>query len=335
MVIKTSGTLSIANDIAGEFGGQTPHSISEYYRGGSLVPNTSQNLSIPSVINSSISFSDFYGTVSTFVYTIAESVQEINLRTYLIDKGWDGNDPVQLTLGANRYLWSDSTSVSAVTTGTFPNGLIFTNNGFIMGKGGNGGTPSSPNGRAGGTAISLSTACSIINNGYIGGGGGGGGAYFREYYSGGGGGAGGGNGGPNSRYGGGGTGLGGAIGSLGANGNGAVAELNGSGGSAGGGGGGYDQQNLSRDEVGGGGGGGRIFPGTRTDTKREGAGYGGGSNEVGGNVTSRGAGGGGGWGANGGSGNAGNGGNGGAAIRKNGFTLNLTGTTSRVYGSVV
>ena len=46
MALQTSGAISL-NDIAGEFGGSVPHSITEYYRGGGLVPNSSANNSIP------------------------------------------------------------------------------------------------------------------------------------------------------------------------------------------------------------------------------------------------------------------------------------------------
>lgn len=337
MVIASSGIIRMS-DIVAEFGGTSPHSLSEYYRGGGLVTDISQNSNIPTTVGSSISFSDFYGTVKLFIYDITENVQEINFRTYLLTKGWDGNAPVRLSLAAGNYLWSDSTAVPAVTTGTFPGGLIFTNNGFIMGKGGAGGDSSSLSGLPGGTAISLSVSCSIINNGYIGGGGGGGGSYVREYYSGGGGGAGGGNGGPDTRWpavdvAGEGSGLGGAVGASGSNGTGNEIAYNGSGGSAGGGGGGYNQRNFGRDYPAGGGGGGRIFPGTRTDAKGEGAGYGGGSNEVGGNNTGRGAGGGGGWGAAGGSSSYA-GGAGGRAIALNGFNATLGGNTTRIYGAV-
>jgi hypothetical protein len=38
-VLPSSGALSI-NDIAGVMGGTAPHSLSEYYRGGGLVPST-------------------------------------------------------------------------------------------------------------------------------------------------------------------------------------------------------------------------------------------------------------------------------------------------------
>ena len=62
MAVKSSGSLSLNTDIAGEFGGSTPHSLSEYKRGGSLVPNVTANNSIPTT-NSNIQFSDFYGAV--------------------------------------------------------------------------------------------------------------------------------------------------------------------------------------------------------------------------------------------------------------------------------
>jgi hypothetical protein len=120
MAIKTSGTLALEGDVVGEFGGARPHSLSEYYRGADLVSNVSQNSSIPTTVGSAISFSNFYGAVKLFIFNITEDVQEINFRTYLLARGWDGNAPVQLSLAADRYLWSDSTTVPAVTTGTFP-----------------------------------------------------------------------------------------------------------------------------------------------------------------------------------------------------------------------
>tara|TARA_B100001093_G_C26842053_1_gene1020998 strand:- start:1404 stop:2117 length:714 start_codon:yes stop_codon:yes gene_type:complete len=59
MPLQTSGAISLSN-IQSEFGGSNPISISEYIRGGSLVPNTAANSDIPTSL-SNISFSDFYG----------------------------------------------------------------------------------------------------------------------------------------------------------------------------------------------------------------------------------------------------------------------------------
>ena len=49
MPLQSSGAISL-NDIANEFGGSTPHSISEYYGAASGIPSSGQ-----------ISFSQFYG----------------------------------------------------------------------------------------------------------------------------------------------------------------------------------------------------------------------------------------------------------------------------------
>jgi|TARA_R110002049_G_scaffold74453_5_gene192010 hypothetical protein len=61
MTLPSSGALSLSA-IAGEFGGSTPHSINEYYRGGSNVLNNSNTASIPT--SGQIDFADFYGTSS-------------------------------------------------------------------------------------------------------------------------------------------------------------------------------------------------------------------------------------------------------------------------------
>ncbi len=58
MTIVASGTISI-NSLVGEYGGSTPHSMSEYYRGGSLVLNHSNNANVPT--SGTIQLDDFYG----------------------------------------------------------------------------------------------------------------------------------------------------------------------------------------------------------------------------------------------------------------------------------
>jgi hypothetical protein len=56
MALPASGQLSLSQ-IVGEFGGSVPHSLSEYYRNGGLVP--SGNTNVPT--SGRIDFSDFYG----------------------------------------------------------------------------------------------------------------------------------------------------------------------------------------------------------------------------------------------------------------------------------
>ena len=65
MAVPSSGAVSI-QDLVDEFGGSTPHSISEYYRGGSLVPNVSANNSVPT--SGTVALTNFYGAVdATFI----------------------------------------------------------------------------------------------------------------------------------------------------------------------------------------------------------------------------------------------------------------------------
>jgi hypothetical protein len=159
-----------------------------------------------------ISKADLRGKSATFTHTIAAHQLHLNLHSYLLGVGWDGASSVELTVASGIYIWSDNTSVAALDMGgTFPAGLTLINNGFIIGKGGDGGylqadrtTYVAP--RPGGPAIALTGPISIENaGGYISGGGGGGAAQtgtpaviitLAHIYSPGGGGAGGGRGGP-------------------------------------------------------------------------------------------------------------------------------------------
>ena len=59
---------NIINDIVAEFGGSGQHGLTEYYRGGSFVTNSSLNTSIPT--SGQISLTDFYGAQAyTTCYT--------------------------------------------------------------------------------------------------------------------------------------------------------------------------------------------------------------------------------------------------------------------------
>lgn len=59
MPVPSSGPISVGATLPGEFGGAAPHSMSEYYRGGGLVPNTGTNAAVPT--SGSISMSQFRG----------------------------------------------------------------------------------------------------------------------------------------------------------------------------------------------------------------------------------------------------------------------------------
>jgi len=62
MAVTSSAPIDIG-DLVTEFGGSAPHSLTEYYRGGSLVPNTTANNSVPT--SGAISLTDFFGATAT------------------------------------------------------------------------------------------------------------------------------------------------------------------------------------------------------------------------------------------------------------------------------
>ena len=62
MTIVSSGTISI-NSLVGEYGGSAPHAMNEYYRGGSLVSDHSNNSNVPT--SGTIDLQDFYGANNT------------------------------------------------------------------------------------------------------------------------------------------------------------------------------------------------------------------------------------------------------------------------------
>jgi hypothetical protein len=339
MALQPSGLITLS-DIQDEFGGANPIGLSEYYRGGAYT--TSNNTSVPT--SGAISLSDFYGATSQFSFTISSNTQNANLATLATAAGWDGSAPILVTIASGVWIWSDSTSLGGlIIPASVVAGATIQNNGYIIGKGGQGGT-SGGAGAAGGAAITNAVSNVIIFNNsgaYIAGGGGGGGSNGRQ---GGGGGAGGGNGGNGSRASVGTLlgGTGGAINNAGTNGQAGTNSQPGYGGGAGGGGGSGD--NFFDPGGSGGGGGGRILPGVGgarsysagTDPSGYGGagGSGGSAGENGANGASiGGGGGGGGWGAAGGAaGNSGGaGGAAGAAVSGTSVSMTNNGT---IYGAV-
>lgn len=170
MALPASGQLSFSQ-IQTEFGGSNPISLSEYYRGGANV--TGNNSGVPA--SGALRVGQFYNAVKQFALTIASNyTTPQNLRTLALAAGWNGSDYLLVT--NNATFSSDTTASPALTvSGSFPNGVAFVNNGFILGMGGAGGFCNNV-GNAGGGALVVSSAISITNNGTIAGGGGGGGA---------------------------------------------------------------------------------------------------------------------------------------------------------------
>ena len=183
-------SLSI-NQIAQEFGGDTPHAISEYYAGGDNVPAGTQREGggIPSS-GSAISIGDFFGSRQRVTINLTISS---NTQNYQISQQRGGSYEAGFTdivLTNNAQVGSTAVGTAGIYTGTAPNyasgdTVKIINAGHIRGRGGNGGAGMANNGtgvaagQIAGDAIETTFPLTVVNNSgakLLGGGGGGGGA---------------------------------------------------------------------------------------------------------------------------------------------------------------
>jgi len=170
MALQSSGAISIGN-IATEFGGTQPHSLSEYYRNGSFV--TSNNTNVPT--SGTIDLADFYGAVKQSSVTISSSTTNLNVHTGVFGSDYTSSIPKLLIINSGVEIGASSLSNYALNLPSGMGGtLTIQNAGTISGAGGDG--SSSGAGGAGGTAVYIaSNNVTITNTGTIRGGGGGGG----------------------------------------------------------------------------------------------------------------------------------------------------------------
>jgi hypothetical protein len=117
MPLQTSGAISLAN-VATEFGGATPHSLSEYYAGGGLVPagTSGTNGAVPS--SGQIALSNFYGTSNVLKYVAVgytnstSGTAQQNRRIYTItSSGWGS----EISTGLNFQNYTNQNPI-AVTS---------------------------------------------------------------------------------------------------------------------------------------------------------------------------------------------------------------------------
>lgn len=109
MTLQTSGPISLSQ-VQAEFGGSNPISMSEYYRGGSYVPDGSVTYG---------SYSSYQGNVSTYYWSDVDNSGTVTLR-------WNGS-----TIG------SFVSSATTYTTGgyQYQKGTLFSSDGGGGGKG--------------------------------------------------------------------------------------------------------------------------------------------------------------------------------------------------------
>ena len=121
MAIPSSGVLTLSQ-IQTEFGGSNPIDLSEYYRGGSYVPNSTNNTSIPT--SGAISISNFYNAQKSYTQAqIASYMDASLLDTFRWCMGGDTSYDVFIGGPYARYVSSSSFTAnyslsSASITGT-------------------------------------------------------------------------------------------------------------------------------------------------------------------------------------------------------------------------
>jgi hypothetical protein len=178
MALPESGTLTFAQ-IATEFSGSQPYSLSQYYRGGSLVGANNTNVPTSGVI----SFSNFYGASAGITLTFSSNFNTVNLLSQAVGAGFNATTGGTLTVVINSGVIISGTAANnyAIYTDNFPANSIVTiiNNGTVKGYTGAAGSAGNQ-GEGGGDAFyadftASGSTWSIINNGTWGGGGGGGG----------------------------------------------------------------------------------------------------------------------------------------------------------------
>lgn len=180
MPVKSSGTFLKFSEIATEFGDTQPYSMSEYIRGGSLVPDADANINIRNQaqrtaggVDGRMKFSDYYGAANVFGLEIASNATDVNLATLFAAADatvWTSSLPKILTINSGVIVGATSTAAAAlIIPATMGGTLTIVNNGDIQGAGG------LANGGNGGDAIQALATVTITNNGNIYAGGGGGG----------------------------------------------------------------------------------------------------------------------------------------------------------------
>ena len=122
MTLPSSGALSLSQ-IQSEFGGSNPINLSEYYRGGSLVPAHGNTTGIPS--SGQISVSQFYGKSNTapidnaFSGTIGQTSPAPNKYGVVRRGASRSNSPVLFTNTPSTYgSFSDNTFTNPAGTVT-------------------------------------------------------------------------------------------------------------------------------------------------------------------------------------------------------------------------
>ena len=173
MALQSSGSISLSQ-IASEFGDSQPHSLSEFYAGGSAGVTSGGAPNVPS--SGQISFDDFYSAANQITVTISSGATNQSVSN-LFGSNFTSSVPKILVINSGVELGATNTSNSALLVPSGMSGTLnIQNAGTISGAGGDGGSQNGGNGSGGGTALYIASSnVTVTNTGTIRGGGGGGG----------------------------------------------------------------------------------------------------------------------------------------------------------------
>jgi hypothetical protein len=165
------------------------YGFSNWYAGGALIPAETrgfpEGVVTPIPSSGRISFSNFHQS-GPYNISLVNTTNQMNLRNYAIQNGWDQKSLFRFTIPDSRSIDSENINTPALTIdGDWPAGLELVVEGGIGGKGGKGANGSRTAfftlGESGGTAVYFAPNftspymnITIRRRGWIGGGGGGG-----------------------------------------------------------------------------------------------------------------------------------------------------------------
>jgi hypothetical protein len=193
LVVPATGAITFST-LASVYGLSPPYKLSDLRKGGSYVPNTSDNANVKSTA-SNMNMSDYRNSTVEYKLTVASNTTNYNLYNSFVALYTSLSvlrKYVKLTINSGVTVGSNSSASPALDIGQFTTGTTISvvNNGNVYGAAGaagSGGTVynatvgaagGATNGGSGGDAIKanyLNQTVSITNNGVVYGGGGGGG----------------------------------------------------------------------------------------------------------------------------------------------------------------
>ena len=145
MACPSSGTITI-QDIVDEFGGSTPHSLSEYYRDGGEVPGNNTN--VPT--SGTISLSNFYDAVNEIIVTVSSGAENYSCSN-VFGSNWTSSVPKRLVINSGIIIGGTGSSAALTIEASMAGSLTIENSGTIRGFGG------AANGGTGGNAVNVLT----------------------------------------------------------------------------------------------------------------------------------------------------------------------------------